>query len=720
MAFLNPALLFGLAAVSIPVIIHLLNRRRFRRVRWAAMRFLKISMERNQRRMKMEDLLLLLLRCALVALLALALARPTIEWLKSGFLGSKVSTVIVLDRSGSMTAEAGNGKSKFDLARDAALETLDSLPNGSAVAVLLSADAPDGGVLEPTLDLKLARRILEEAGPADRPTDLLPALRKGMDILGRESSADKELILITDGQAEGWRQFEPILTQMDDGKKKTARLSVVFVGQETTGNLGLSALRQVSALSPVDQPIRFEIDVTNYGTTTVENVPVTLTVDGAESGEPFVIDTLPAGETKNATLFTKLASEGYHRVSAAIPADAMPSDDSRTLVLRATGQLRVLLVDGDPGRSPLDSETFFVRNALMPVMPDMAADYFIQAETVPVADLAGVQFDDFTCVVLANVSELPSETVEALKAFARAGGGVVIFPGDNINASFYNREMFDAEPRFLPTSLGDTISADGGKDSFLTLQASGYDHPMVALWSDPGSGSLATARIFRAYTLAPAADDPGARVVLRFSNGAPAVAERDFGLGRVYLFASTADTAWTNLPVHPAFLPMMHRVVGSVVGRRDEGLNFPAGQAFYHRLEPRFSGAEAMIYPLADGQAKGALHTVTDGPDGVPVLSFDDTGRAGAYEVNISDPPALLQFAVQPDASESRLETLSAEQRERVGQSATVINWPADSGFADALRRQRSGAELWILLLVAALVAGTLEMILAQRFSRPK
>src|ERR1044071_712831 len=160
MAFLNPLLLFGLAAVSVPIIIHLLNRRKFRKVVWAAMRFLKTSVEQNQRRMRIEDMILLALRCLLLALLALALARPAFKSASSDVFGqSKVTGVIVLDNSYSMGVSDGT-KTRFDKAREAALQAVDSMPSGSATAVLLASDIVQGIVPEPTFDFNLARKVI--------------------------------------------------------------------------------------------------------------------------------------------------------------------------------------------------------------------------------------------------------------------------------------------------------------------------------------------------------------------------------------------------------------------------------------------------------------------------------------------------------------------------------------------------------------------------------
>src|SRR5690606_19782918 len=132
MAFLNPLMLFGIAAVSVPIIIHLLNKRKFQRVTWAAMRFLKASIEKNQRRLQIEDLLLLLIRCAMVALLAILLARPAIRAATASGLFGKAETaaVVIIDNSYSMSQTDGV-TSRFDQARDAATQVIDSLPTGS-------------------------------------------------------------------------------------------------------------------------------------------------------------------------------------------------------------------------------------------------------------------------------------------------------------------------------------------------------------------------------------------------------------------------------------------------------------------------------------------------------------------------------------------------------------------------------------------------------------
>ena len=169
MSFLNTIMLAGLAAVAVPIIIHLLNRRKIKTVTWAAMKFVKLSVDQNQRRMRIEDLILLLIRCALVALLALALARPALKDSSTDVLGqAKVTGIVILDNSYSMdlrlkAGESGDsgGGATFEQARKAAKATVDALPSGSAVGVLLASDIVRGVIDEPTYDLNQAHAELD-------------------------------------------------------------------------------------------------------------------------------------------------------------------------------------------------------------------------------------------------------------------------------------------------------------------------------------------------------------------------------------------------------------------------------------------------------------------------------------------------------------------------------------------------------------------------------
>lgn len=725
MSFLNPLLLAGAAAVAVPIIIHLLNRRKFQRVVWGAMRFIKASVDQNQRRMRIEDLILLALRCLILALLALALARPAMKSSTTDVFGqTKVTGVLLLDNSFSMGVSDG-AETRFDKARKAGEQAIDALPAGSSTAVLLASDLAQGLIPEPTFDLNLARKMVREAKLSDRASDLAPAIQKALETLKGRAALRKEVYLITDGQAVGWRQLADIQKSLEQAKAEI-KSHILLVGAKEERNLAVSGLTVAGGLTPVNRPIRFEVQLTNFGKEEAKNIRVTLAVGSEPSGDEIIVPLLRPSETLGVSLFAKLRGEGFHAVTARIPDDRLLADNKRTVVCRAIREARVLLVDGEPGTEPRDSETFILGHALVPVASADRDGYFVKTTTITASEMAGTRLDDFDAIVLANVPDFTEATVKALEQYLKHGGGLMIFPGAKVNAGFYNDVLFTRNA-ILPAALGAPEGNAEQEEKFATLQTRNYEHPVTALWNNPGAGTLASARFFRAFKLEPAAanqkpastDAGPARVVLRYADGAPAIMERGWGLGRIFLFSSTADTAWNDFPVRPAFLALVQRALGSLVQRQDEGLNIPVGQEFTRQVSLDLVGRDAQVTGPSQSAGTRELRRV-ELAEGVPTLRFAATDAGGAYEATVNDPPAVIRFAAQPDPRESDLTELAVEDKEKLKTAAHVYDWSPGFSLRELVEKERVGTEFWLPLALLVLALAALETWLAQWFSRAK
>lgn len=731
MGFLNPLLLFGLAAVSVPIIIHLLNRRKFQKVVWAAMRFIQTSVEKNQKRMRIEDMILLALRCLLLALLALALARPAFKDSGSDFLGqSKVTAVLILDNSASMGMSDGTA-TRFEKAKKAAEQSLETMPSGSATAVLLASDIANGVIPEPTFDLNLARKAIREAPLTDRASDLLPSVQRALDTLKPRLGLRKEIYLINDGQIAGWKQMTEI-QKLLEVSQRDVRSHIVLVSEHEERNLAVTDLRNASGLVPVNQPVRFEARVSNLGREAVSNIRVSLSADNEPPSDEFTIDSLPPGGSKSVSLFAKLRAEGFHSIMARIPEDRLPADDKRTLAVRAIKEVRVLLVDGDPGSEPRDSETFFLRHALIPVPSSEQPNYFIKATRIAAPELPTARFDDFDAVVLANVASFAEPVAKSLEQYIRRGGGLMVFLGDKITTAFYN-EQLAGKLRLLPATIGSGRGNAEQDVDFFTIQDRGLDHSIVSLWNDPNAGTLSSVRFYRAYDVTPvpfespadkstnaALDEAGPpQVIAKFSHGAPAIIERTYGLGRVVMFASTADTAWNDFPVRPSFVPLIHRALGAMVQRQDEGLNVRVGQKFVRRLASELLDKEARVFKPRETDALLEQRRI-EMVNGWPTLQYEGTDLSGIYEVAVGDTRGALRFAAQPDAGESSLDELSSEQKKLLSTVARLVEWAPNISLKDQMQQARSGAEFWLPIIILALLIAGAETFLAQWFSRSK
>lgn len=696
MSFLNQALLFGAGAVAIPIIIHLLNRRRFRKVPWAAMRFLQVSVEQNQRRMKLEDLILLVLRCAMVALLAFALARPLLQGV-DGVPGSKIASVIIIDNSGSMGAANGDG-TRLDQAREAALAVVDRLPNGSAVAIATPFQ-PD----EPSVDRELVEKRIRDVRQTSRHADLLRALEHAAEVLDGQSAAEKEIYLVTDTHAEEWSSFVALEERIRELSAGVA-INLIQVGTPIPQNLGVSRLDSDRALPSLDQPLRMDVEVTNYGDSAAYGVPLQLLIDGQPEGEPWVFEEIAPGERKSASLYARLPSAGAHRVSVRLPADSVPVDDERTVVLEARDHVGVLLVDGDPGEAPAQAETFFLRHALVPVSGEERERYPVRAEVISPFDLSEVTLADYDLIVFANVAEFAFEVAAELQRFVVEGGGLAILPGANVRTEFYNT-VLHTEHGLLPAKL-----IEDDTEASWRMEPSEFNP--LGLERDV----LSEARVQRRYQLELSGKGSAQRVAMRYQDGAPALLESDQGLGKVFLFTSTADLAWNNLAIQPGFVPFINRLLGAVVQNRAGQVNLAAGQPLHQRVDPALAGREATVAEVDDPQSLGRLTTIETEEDAT-ILAFAETDRAGAYQVTIEGEATPVLFATQAHRRESTVDLLRAEQLSRLDDSLEVIPW---RGEGTSLQVVRQGSELWLPLLLGVLALAVVELGLAQWFSRSK
>ncbi|HAA88471.1 MAG: hypothetical protein CMO73_10615 [Verrucomicrobiales bacterium] len=719
MSFLNPAMLFGMTALAIPIIVHLLNRRRFKKIQWAAMRFLQVSLERNQRRMKVEDWILLLLRMAIVALIALAASRPATDWLKSKGLSSKVTASVIIDSSASMLKkDASEQENRFSIARKIADEVLNSLPKGSATSMVLGANSSGKGIKEPTHDMARAQKVLEESKATHRGSDLFPAIQSAITTMQDRPSSQKELVIITDGEASAWRQYEAITRSLDQSKKDTNAI-IVLVGKDPDENLAITRLDQKTPIASVDQPVRLAVEVTNFGNAEANDVEVQMSINDEPIGDPAVIEAIPPGESRTITTFVELSNPGYQRISSKINVnDALETDNSREIVIRGINKARALLVDGQPGRDITESETFFLQNALVPVPPELTDSFFLGADRISIGDLANAQLDDYRAIFLANVSDFPDEFLPDLINFVESGGGLVIFPGENINVSFYNKTLHE-KAQLLPATFGEIIP-EQGQENTLTIQASGYNHPLVDLWNDPGAGTLSNVKTLKAYklSLGDTLSKNKATVALRYNDGSAAVVESDYGLGKVYQFSSTADTDWNDLPVKPAFLPIVHRVFGSILSKQDSGININVGETFIRKGPSSWTGKKATI-SYNDSPTASEI-SATEESNGSSI-EYNNINESGIYSLTIHDPFELIQFSASGDPRESSPETLSDAQKERLREvSLKFLETTDPQEISAALKRERKGAELWpVLLLIAALIT-VLELFLSQKFSQEK
>ena len=733
MNFLNlPLLKLGLIAVIVPILIHLLNRRKIQPVTWAAMKYLQISIDQNRRRLRVEDVLLLVLRCALLALIAVTLSRPTLGCAQHSLGAShEITAVIILDNSYSMSCIEG-ASSRFEQAKTAAGQLLDSLPTGSSVALILAADHAQQVIAEPSRDLVKVRHAISQSALTSRGSNLYPALQQAVQTLSGRDAGRKEIHLITDGQLSAFGRNDEIYKLLEQ-QQKDIQTHIVLVSSNEQQNLAIIDMRQANGVTAVGREVRFDIDVKNFGTQTAENVRVLLRVDASDPVDEYTIEKLAAGATQTIALRARPHEEGYRSITAQLPADHLPMDDARTMVVRMVSQLKVLIVDGSVNAKARDADSFYLRHAMVPVAGALQNQYYIRITTALPTELDEIQFDGFDLVVFANVADCSPQSAESLTGYVHRGGGLLIFPGDAINRAFYNESLL-ARYQLLPATFGDMHGkADLEQDEkYFTLQRDMFQHPIMSLWSDSSSGSLQAARFYQAYELMP--DGPSSRVVLSFGKGVgdtaldgkPCIIEKDCGLGRVMMFASTAGSKWNNLPVAAQggiYVPLMDRIVSSMVNRQDRLLNLQPGKPFVFYPSENMAGKSVVFYKPGDTNAAADSRNIgltsTDKNSAGINVTFDQTDIAGTYMARFPD-DSTVRFAVQPDtaSNESSLEKISKPQELKLSKLCQLSHLNISENLSAVVHGKRAGNEIWQWIIIGVLALAIVEMICAFRFGR--
>ncbi len=732
MTLLNPAILLGLLAVSLPIAIHILSKPRLRRIKWAATKFLLASMQKNRRRVQVEDLILLILRSLLVALLVLTFARPAFLTDQGPQLGGLAApAVIILDNSASMGQSDGT-ITRFDQAKKMTDDLLSHLASGSTSAFYLVSDRVKAVIPKPTEDFASLRRAISQAPLSDGGSDLYPALKMAVDLLKTQPGTHREIFVLTDSQQAAWKELGKIRDLQDENKDVS--MHILTVGDHGEDNVAVSNIQLAGAVAAVNQPLRCTITVSNWGRQPVTNFPVKLSADNNPPEDEGTIDRIDPGAAKNITLVARFRDPGYHSLTATIPGDRLPSDDQRSTGLLVLDQIGALVVEGTTNADFAARDGFFLSHALVPVTSDQVAQYYVKVTVSGPAELDNLTPNQYELVFLSNVAQLTPQASANLKQYVNQGGSLVVFPGPTTETNYYNND-----PNFsalLPAKLGAVTDATT-KGSF-GWQTKGYEHPIVTLWNRPDAGNLGGVRVTKYFPLtlkpAPTAATPGAAptaasspattnplVVVNYTDGEPAVAEQSVGKGKVILFSSSATTAWTTLPIQPAFVPLLIKIISFATNDLGGTLNISPGQPFAVPVDAEYVGKEVSV--LRPGEQKRHIVGEIEAGDQSAYLRYADTDNAGAYQLFIGDDPKpRAVFAVQGDPAESNLAQIPKSDLQPLldAAEATAKNDDASGVKPESLHHKVPGQELWIPLAVTALILALLEMGLAHRFSQSK
>ncbi|MFN3202984.1 MAG: BatA domain-containing protein [Bradymonadia bacterium] len=686
MNFLSPLLLIGLAAALIPPIIHLIHKRKPKQVYFPALEFIRQSQKKTSRRFRIKQLLLMLVRSLLLALLAFALARPYFsrdnDALSATGQGGG-STVIVVDASYPM-GYLLEGESLLDKARFKSGQVLDALGSTGQASVIIAGDSVESPVGEVTHDLQAIRRALDDIEPGHVASTLSEGVSRAYDLLEEApATGGRRVVVLT--TAAGAASALPKPPPAAGGSPGIELFPLDVAEGASTPNRAILDVQVRPAPELGVGQWRVDARVANFSDQAVERLPIRLDLNGQPAVRGFV--SLPPGGQKTKTFHTRALPDAAAKAEVVLEADNLALDDRRPFWLQTAPQIRVLAVNGDPRPTPHRDELFYLENALSPAM---SGGTHIRVTTAAADTLERFDFNEFDVVILANFATPTPEQARDLEAFVRGGGGLLISMGQKIEPEEANVTL----ARLLPRSLrrvrvaGDAAaSAQGGDRRPARLTTFNRAHPVMANLSDPATSSLGRAKI-RRYMLLDPSPDAGGEVVMALDDGAPFLLTKVLERGRVALLTGSIDRDWGDLPIRPDFLPLVQQLVRHLTRISEVDVS------------PMLVG-QAAVMPAEDGRIrrvkivtpKGAVHTLDRPRDEAEPWAFEHTEVPGHYQVQ-PDPPlpelsTLPGFSVAVDAAAADLRgpktskslEVQRSEAEKVTSSARTELWHAALGF---------------------------------------
>jgi hypothetical protein len=728
--FLHPEFVIpGAALLSVPIIIHLINRLRYRRVRFAAMEFLLASEQRNRRRLLLEQLLLLLLRLLAVAAMVALIARPLLDPDQfSLFAGQKTHHVVLLDDSGSMQDRWGETTafaSGLDVIRKIAAEG-ERHPDMQTLTLMLLSNPSQPVVTRENLNREFTARLestLKSLRPSHRALDAAAGIEAVRAFCEELKGAARNLHFISDFRQRDWDEEPAVAAALQQIEQDKIAVNLVRAVPESHANLGVTALSGAVDVAAVSVPLRLKVTVKNYADEVARDIRLTVLVDGKKLPTVERIDKLDGGREISREIDVVFPTTGPHDVQVSLAADSLLPDNERHLALTIPESNPILIIDGVFG----SGGAAYLADALAPAPGITGFSPTIE----PVDALRRRPIDRFQSIFLLNVAELPADSLKLLEGYVASGGGLVWFVGDQVRAGFYNESLYANGAGLFPLKIAaptELFVDETNPASDINFDA----HPLFRVFEGDENSFVNLMKVSRYFdTPREASLANGARVIATLRNKAPLFIEHNYGKGRVVTCLTSCGSTWNNWPrIPPGFVSLQLELAKYVArGERQldqrtvgEPIRFALDASTYSpRVEIRPPGTARIGMTLGLGPGNGATEAPPGGASSNPRFEdeFRDTDAPGIYSVLLKrsdNSDEIRRYAYNVSESESALQVGPTELlRRRLGpESHAQIQEFGEFGW---IHGEETTREIHDFVLVVLLVVLLFEQMLALRLS---
>lgn len=687
MTFLNPAVLFGLLAASIPIVIHFLNLRKLKTIEFSTLSFLKELQKTKIRRIKLKQWLLLLLRVLIIMFLVLAFARPTLKTISFGETSSaKTTAVIILDNTFSMSVVGENG-SRLNNFKQIAKNLLNNFQPGDEVALVTYNN---NKLTVPSSNFTQIKKEINDVEISNVSGTINEAMITASRVLFASKNFNKEIYLLSDLQKTRFVNAEAEISQIGKTLSPDTRLYIWKNNSIDITNLGIEELKPNNQLYELGKEVSFSALIKNYSNNSVNENVVSFFINGKRSAQKSI--SLSAGESKEIPFETTLQDTGLVEFSAELEDDVVLQDNKRFFSVFIPSKISLLISFEKP------EDTKYIKLALG--IPSEK----IKLTEVGLNQAYSATLNKFDVVMFVGTDGLID--YKAINDYTLSGGNIIAMPGSQTTLNGFQNFCKNLQLS-TPTAF---VGKPGSPDSFSQFSRTDFQHPLLKnIFEEKSKTQIESPEVFCYFKNSTGSNG---KVIISLADNSSFLSEHQAGKGKIILFNSAPVLSWNSFPLKAFFAPLINKTLlySSVSIENDSTL--VCGEEIIANISRALSKQIKVKSPSGIEE-----YYNTDSLVNKNFLPFRNTNEAGTY-TTISNNSLLDYFSINHDKRESNLELSSESELEeylsKIGYEGKLISLSGDKDYLKEIYQSRFGTELWRFFLIIVLMLAIAESLLAK------
>jgi len=692
MTFLNPAVLFGLIATAIPVLIHLLNLRKLKKIDFSTLSFLKELQKNKIRKVKLKQWLLLVLRFLIILFLVGAFARPALKGISIGGTTSsaKTTAVFIVDNTFSMSVVDEKG-SYFNRAKQVVKNILNELQDGDEIAIIPVAGFNNNDS-RLTNNLSEVKKNIDELEISSVSGTLHFAVLEAARLLEGSKNFNKEIYLLSDFQKSRLTNSNETISDLSPLLEERVKLYTFDFSGKDIYNIAVENFEAGNQIFEKDKQVGFIAQIKNHSGQPANNLVASLFINGERSAQQSV--NLAEGESKKIFFETVLKHSGFINAQVEIEDDDIIQDNKRFLSLNIPEQITVGIFSENPGDA----------NFLELPLKVSRENNFVKIDSKNIAQLQSVNLSSYDVVII--LADNFYEHSVKLLGYIKDGGSIFILPG---SSGFYNQFKNSCKSLQITTLVSEVGTINSGKSTAMFDQVD-FEHPVfTGIFNKAAKKKIESPEIYYYYKQLPQGKGNS---IISLSDNSTFLAEYKTGKGKVFVLSVSPVLSWSNLPLKGIFVPLVYKSVLYLAAKDNLNVSQIAGELVDINLQKISSQQISVQKPSG---IKEAINLNRN--DDQNFVSYHNTAETGIYKLFAAE-KQFQSFTINTNPLESNTEKLSkgemGDYLKKINFKGNVVSLEPDENYFAKIQQARFGSELWKIFLVIAFALALIEMMVAR------